>query len=347
MWGWPGPSPAGCLPIGCNGWCAPATHTRRRKWSISDILPTYDYSDGLRRLEALRRCDELGSLSKVAIAYGTSQPHISRQIGDLEQEVRRPPVPAHGTGRRADRVRRTDRTQGPGVAREHRSARQRYPCLRRHADRKGAARHPSFDRASARVDAVPSLAGAISARAAGIARRARARNSRHGLRTAASISRSCSGTRTRRATAMSTWCRRRPTWSARTATPLTAKSTVPFAKLHQSAAGPVLPTQQLARSPGRDQRRARRVVQRRPRGGLAGSANSHGCGRRRIRTLGAYAVSAAAKELRIRTSRLIEPTIKRHIALAMSRHGELTLACRTVMHETQDIARKSAAEAAG
>jgi LysR family transcriptional regulator, nitrogen assimilation regulatory protein len=27
---------------------------------------------------------ELGSLSKVAVAYGTSQPHISRQIGELE-----------------------------------------------------------------------------------------------------------------------------------------------------------------------------------------------------------------------------------------------------------------------
>ena len=28
---------------------------------------------------------ELGSLSKVAVAYGTSQPHISRRIGELEQ----------------------------------------------------------------------------------------------------------------------------------------------------------------------------------------------------------------------------------------------------------------------
>src|ERR1700730_8900155 len=29
---------------------------------------------------------ELGSLSKVAVAYGTSQPHISRQISELEHE---------------------------------------------------------------------------------------------------------------------------------------------------------------------------------------------------------------------------------------------------------------------
>jgi DNA-binding transcriptional LysR family regulator len=29
---------------------------------------------------------ELGSLSKVAIAYGTSQPHVSRQVSELERE---------------------------------------------------------------------------------------------------------------------------------------------------------------------------------------------------------------------------------------------------------------------
>ena len=29
---------------------------------------------------------ELGSLSKVAVAHGTSQPHISRQITELEQQ---------------------------------------------------------------------------------------------------------------------------------------------------------------------------------------------------------------------------------------------------------------------
>ena len=29
---------------------------------------------------------ELGSLSKVAVAYGTSQPHISRRISELERE---------------------------------------------------------------------------------------------------------------------------------------------------------------------------------------------------------------------------------------------------------------------
>src|SRR5262245_30544787 len=41
-----------------------------------------DYADWKLFIDAA----ELGSLSKVALAYGTSQPHISRQISELEQE---------------------------------------------------------------------------------------------------------------------------------------------------------------------------------------------------------------------------------------------------------------------
>ena len=59
--------------------------------------------------------------------------------------------------------------------------------------------------------------------------------------------------------------------------------------------------------------------------------------------LGPYAIAAASKVYRIQSSKVVDPTISRHIALAMSRHGELTLACRTVMRETQDIANSGAA----
>ncbi|HEY5863762.1 MAG TPA: LysR family transcriptional regulator, partial [Casimicrobiaceae bacterium] len=59
--------------------------------------------------------------------------------------------------------------------------------------------------------------------------------------------------------------------------------------------------------------------------------------------LGRYAVTAASKELPIRAARIVEPTLKRRIALAMSRHGGLTLAMRSVMRETQDIVRAAAA----
>jgi len=59
--------------------------------------------------------------------------------------------------------------------------------------------------------------------------------------------------------------------------------------------------------------------------------------------LGPYAIAAAAKVYRLQSSKIVEPTISRHIALAMSRHGELTLACRTVMQETRDIAKSGTA----
>src|ERR1041385_4370240 len=51
--------------------------------------------------------------------------------------------------------------------------------------------------------------------------------------------------------------------------------------------------------------------------------------------LGPYAVAAAPKERRLRSANLVAPVITRHIALAMSRQGELTLACRTDRKSTR------------
>jgi LysR family transcriptional regulator, nitrogen assimilation regulatory protein len=59
--------------------------------------------------------------------------------------------------------------------------------------------------------------------------------------------------------------------------------------------------------------------------------------------LGPYAVAAASKDRRLQSSKLVDPVVTRHIALAMSRHGELTLACRTVMQITREIAKSGAA----
>lgn len=55
--------------------------------------------------------------------------------------------------------------------------------------------------------------------------------------------------------------------------------------------------------------------------------------------LGPYAIAAASKSLKLQTSRLIDPDVSRYFALAMSRHGQLTLACRAVMRLVQEIAR--------
>jgi DNA-binding transcriptional LysR family regulator len=59
--------------------------------------------------------------------------------------------------------------------------------------------------------------------------------------------------------------------------------------------------------------------------------------------LGPYAIAAAAKNCRLQSSKLVNPSVSRHIALAMTRHGELTLACRTVMQAIQEIASSGAA----
>jgi hypothetical protein len=55
--------------------------------------------------------------------------------------------------------------------------------------------------------------------------------------------------------------------------------------------------------------------------------------------LGPYAIAAAAKECRLQSSKLVRPVVHRHIALAISRQAQLTLACRTVMQVTRDIAK--------
>jgi DNA-binding transcriptional LysR family regulator len=59
--------------------------------------------------------------------------------------------------------------------------------------------------------------------------------------------------------------------------------------------------------------------------------------------LGPYAVAAAPQERRLRSAKLVAPVVTRHIALAMSRQGEMTLACRTVMQVAREIAKSGAA----
>jgi DNA-binding transcriptional LysR family regulator len=54
--------------------------------------------------------------------------------------------------------------------------------------------------------------------------------------------------------------------------------------------------------------------------------------------LGPYAVGAVPRTHRLQWSRIVDPPVPRHIALAMSRHGEMTLACRTVMQIMREIA---------
>lgn len=59
--------------------------------------------------------------------------------------------------------------------------------------------------------------------------------------------------------------------------------------------------------------------------------------------LGPLAVAGASRTVRLQSSRLVAPTVNRYVALAMSPRGKTTLACRTVMQMIRDVA--SSAEA--
>jgi DNA-binding transcriptional LysR family regulator len=59
--------------------------------------------------------------------------------------------------------------------------------------------------------------------------------------------------------------------------------------------------------------------------------------------LGPYAVDATSKQRLVQSAKLVAPVITRHIALSMSRHGGVTLACRTVMQVAREIAKSGIA----
>jgi DNA-binding transcriptional LysR family regulator len=58
--------------------------------------------------------------------------------------------------------------------------------------------------------------------------------------------------------------------------------------------------------------------------------------------LGPQAIAGASRTLRLQSSRLVAPTVNRHVALAMSRRGKTTLACHTVMETIREVARSGA-----
>lgn len=62
--------------------------------------------------------------------------------------------------------------------------------------------------------------------------------------------------------------------------------------------------------------------------------------------LGPLAVAAASRMLRLQSSRLVAPTVNRYVALAMSPRGKTTLACRTVMQIIKEVAVERVTEPA-
>jgi LysR family transcriptional regulator, nitrogen assimilation regulatory protein len=285
---------------------------------------------------------ELGSLSKVAVAYGTSQPHISRQISELEQECGGRLFQRTGRGvvltelgqRIAPKVRawmanteqlandvRTSAgtpigkvrlgslpsTAHPLVSTLFKQLKERYPLIQL-AVREGQGSQLETWLEDGSVDL------AILYRTSG--------SPKNG----------------------DTYLVETSTYLVGAAgDPLTSRPTVRFSALHD------LPLVLFCRPSSwrdyleqisADRNVSLNVVLEADSISLQTQIVSEGG----IYTLlGPYAVAAASKNRRLQSSKLVDPVVTRHIALAMSRHGSMTLACRTVMQVAREIAKSGAA----
>jgi LysR family transcriptional regulator, nitrogen assimilation regulatory protein len=285
---------------------------------------------------------EFGSLSKVAVAYGTSQPHISRRLGELEQECGGRLFERNGRGvaltelgqRIAPKVRAwmatTEQlendvrasagtpigqvrvgslpsTAHPLVSTLYKQLRERYPLIQL-AVREGQGSQLESWLEDGTVD---------------LAILYRTKNSP----------------------------KQGDTYLVETSTylvsaagdPLTTQPTVRFSKLHN------LPLVLFCRPSswrnyleqiGAERDVTLNVVLEADSLGLQTHIVSEGG---IYALLGPYAISAASKGARLQSTKVVDPVITRHIALAMSRHAKMTLACRTVLEVAREIAKSGAA----
>jgi DNA-binding transcriptional LysR family regulator len=285
---------------------------------------------------------ELGSLSKVAVTYGTSQPNISRQIGELEQECGGrlfertgrgvvltefgqrvvPKVRAWlaGTEQLVNDVRTSagtpigkvrigslPSTAHPLVSTLYRQLKERYPLIQLSVrEGQGAQLETWLEDGS--VDLAILYRTSESPR-----------NGETYLVETSTYLVSAAGDR------------------------LTSRKTVPFSALHN------LPLVLFCRPSswrnhleqiGATRNVSLNVVLEADSLSLQTHIVSEGG---IYALLGPYAIAAAPKERRLQSSKLVDPAIPRHIALAMSSHGSLTLACRTVMQMARDIAKSGMA----
>jgi LysR family transcriptional regulator, nitrogen assimilation regulatory protein len=285
---------------------------------------------------------ELGSLSKVAVAYGTSQPHISRRIGELEQDCGGRLFERTGRGvmltelgqRIAPKVRAwlasTDElandvrnaagtpigkvrigslpsTAHPLVSTLYKQLKARYPLIEL-AVREGQGAQLETWLEDGSVDlAVLYRIGSL------------AKNGDTHLVETSTYLVGASGDR------------------------LTSRPTVPFSALHN------LPLVQFCRPSSWRNHLEHIGSERGVSLNVALEADSLSLQTQIVveggiyALLGPYAVAAASKDCRLQSSKLVDPVVTRHIALAMSRHGNLTLACRTVMQVAREVAKSAAA----
>ena len=285
---------------------------------------------------------ELGSLSKVALAYGTSQPHISRRIGDLERDCGGRLFERTGRGvvltelgqRIAPKVRawlassdqlanevRTSAgtpigkvrigslpsTAHPLISTLHRRLKEQYPLIQLAVrEGQGAQIETWLDDGS--VDLAILYRTSETPKNADI----------YLVETSTYL-------------------------VGAAGDPLTSRPTVRFSALHK------LPLVHFCRPSSWRDHLEQIAAERNVSLNVILEADSLSLQMQVVSDggiyalLGPYAVAAAAKDRHLQSSKLVNPVVTRHIALAMSRHANLTLACRTVMQVTREIAKSGAA----
>jgi LysR family nitrogen assimilation transcriptional regulator len=289
---------------------------------------------------------ELGSLSKVAVAYGTSQPHISRRIGELEQacggrlfqrtgrgvvltELGQHIAPkvrawmasteqlandvqaSAGTPIGKVRIGSLPSTAHPLVSTLHRQLKEHYPLIQL-AVREGQGAQLETWLEDGSVDL------AILYRTSPLPKNG------------------------------DTYLVETSTYLVSAAgDPLTSRPTVRFSALHN------LPLVLFCRPSSWRNHLEQIGAERGVSLNVAFEADSLSLQTQIVSEggiyalLGPYAIAVASRERRLQSSKLIAPVVARHIALAMSRHGELTFACRTVMQLIREIAKSASAGLAG
>ena len=285
---------------------------------------------------------ELGSLSKVALAYGTSQPHISRQISDLEQECGGRLFQRTGRG-----VVLTELGQriAPKVRAWMASTEQLTNDVRASA---------GTPIGKVRIGSLPSTAHPL------VSTLHKRLQERYPLVQLA--------VREGQGAQLETWLedgsvdlailyRTSPTpkngdiYLVETSTylvgaagdPLTAQPTVRFSALHD------LPLVLFCRPSSWRNHLEQLSAEHGVSLNVVMEADSLSLQTHIVSEggiyalLGPYAIAAASKERRLQSSKVVAPVVTRHIALAMSRHGSLTLACRTVMQVIREVAKSGSA----
>jgi LysR family transcriptional regulator, nitrogen assimilation regulatory protein len=285
---------------------------------------------------------EFGSLSKVALAYGTSQPHISRRISELEQECGGRLFQRTGRGvvltelgqRIAPRV-RAWLTSSDQLVNEVRTS-AGTPIGKVRIGSLPSTAHPLLSTLYKRLkEEYPLIQLAV--------------REGQGAQLETWLEDGSVDLAILYRTSLSP--KNGDTYLVETSTylvgaagdPLTSRPTIPFSKLHN------LPLVLFCRPNSwrnhleqisAERGVAMNVVLEADSLSLQTYIASEGGA---YALLGPYAIASASKERRLQSSKLIDPVVTRHIALAMSRHGNLTLACRTVMQLAREIGKSAAA----